>query len=73
MPRPPIVRYTGGRALVDRKTLARLSGRCERTIREHCPVAHRDGIRPLYDAQQCAVILAGIPQRKRRAQLQSAS
>ncbi|WP_263251618.1 hypothetical protein [Saccharopolyspora rosea] len=71
--RPPIVRYRDGRALVDRITLAKLSGRSARTIREHCPVVDRDGIRPLYDAQQCAVILAAIPQRNRRGELRQAA
>ncbi|SDZ51428.1 hypothetical protein SAMN05216215_108730 [Saccharopolyspora shandongensis] len=69
MTRPPIVRYRDGRALVDRATLVRLTGRSERTIREHCPVVGRDGIRPLYDARQCGVILAAVPKRNRRAEL----
>lgn len=73
MSRPPIVRYRDGRALVDRATLARLTGRSERTIREHCPVADRDGIRPLYDAQQCGVILAAVPRRNRVLKLTTAA
>lgn len=61
----PIVRYRDGRALVDRVSLARLSGRSVHTIRGACPVADRDRTgRPLYDAQQCAQILAAIPTRK---------
>lgn len=67
MTRPPIVRYTEGRALVDRATLARLLGRSVRTIREHCRPVDRQGIRPLYDARECAVILAAVPQRHGRA------
>lgn len=65
MPRTPIVRYTDTGALVDRATLARLLGRSVRTIREHCRPAEHKGIRPLYDARECAVILAAVPQRRR--------
>ena len=66
--RPSIVRYRDGRALVDRATLARLSGRSVHTIRGACPVADRDRTgRPLYDAQHCAQILAAVRTRKRRS------
>ena len=63
---PPIVRREAGRPLIDRASLARLSKRSARTIREHCPVVDyaRDG-RALYDAEQCRVILAAIPTRQR--------
>ncbi|RKT85615.1 hypothetical protein SAMN05421805_12782 [Saccharopolyspora antimicrobica] len=66
MTRPPIVRYRDGRTLLDRASLARLSGRSVHTIRGACPVADRDRStgRPLYDAQQCAQILAAIPTRQ---------
>ena len=65
----PIVRYTDGRALVDRRTLARLSGRSVHTIRARCPVTqHHDG-RALYDAEQCRQILAEITPRRRQAKL----
>ena len=64
--RPPLVRYTDAGALVDRATLARLTGRSFNTIRALCPVAKREGIRPLYDAQVCAAILAGKATRNRQ-------
>ncbi|GAA2772876.1 hypothetical protein GCM10010470_00500 [Saccharopolyspora taberi] len=64
--RPPLVRYTGTGALVDRATLARLTGRSFNTIRAMCPVAKREGIRPLYDAQVCAAILADKATRNRQ-------
>ncbi|SDZ55319.1 hypothetical protein SAMN05216215_109719 [Saccharopolyspora shandongensis] len=68
MTRPPIVRYRDGRALVDRSSLAKLTGRSVHTIRGTCPIADRDRStgRPLYDAQQCAQILATIPARDRQ-------
>ncbi|MEV0085246.1 hypothetical protein [Saccharopolyspora sp. NPDC050642] len=66
--RTPIVRYTNGRTLVDRASLARLTGRSVHTIRGACPIADRDRStgRPLYDAQQCAQILALTATRARR-------
>ncbi|MCA1195119.1 hypothetical protein [Saccharopolyspora sp. 6V] len=74
MSRPPIVRFADGRALVDRASLARLTGRSVNTIRGTCPVADRDRTgRPLYDAQQCAVILATKPQRKQHPKLTPAA
>ncbi|MER7078145.1 MULTISPECIES: hypothetical protein [Bacteria] len=64
MSRPPIVRRVNGRTLVDRSSLARLTGRSVHTIRGACPVADRDRTgRPLYDAQQCAQILATTTRR----------
>ncbi|MGW1679376.1 hypothetical protein [Saccharopolyspora sp. NPDC002376] len=70
MTHPPIVRYRDGRALVDRGSLARLSGRSVHTIRQSCPVADRTrDDRPLYDAEQCRVILAAIPTRNRQPAL----
>lgn len=65
--RPPLVRYTDAGALVDRATLARLTGRSAHTIRGACPVAEYRGIRPLYDARQCAEILAGKATRNRQS------
>ncbi|PKW14135.1 hypothetical protein A8926_1728 [Saccharopolyspora spinosa] len=64
--RPPIARYRDGRALVDRASLARLTGRSVHTIRRACPIADRDRStgRPLYDTQQCNTILNSIPTRK---------
>lgn len=54
--------------LVDRATLAALSGRSEHTIRARCPVAGRDEQgRPLYDAYVCEWVLSLIPTRRRRA------
>ncbi|MGP4019969.1 hypothetical protein [Saccharopolyspora sp. 5N708] len=69
--RGPIVRYLAdGRALVDRASLATLTGRSPHTIRARCPIAgHADDGRALYDAEQCAATLATIPTRKRRPQL----
>ncbi|MCP2261072.1 hypothetical protein LX15_004792 [Streptoalloteichus tenebrarius] len=68
MVRTPLVIREGGRVLVDRVTLARISGRSVHTIRARCPIEfrHRDG-RPLYDAARCRAILDGIPERRRVA------
>ncbi|GAA4871769.1 hypothetical protein [Saccharopolyspora cebuensis] len=67
MTRPPIVRRTGDRLLVDRASLAKLTGRSARTIRGACPVAARDRSgRPLYDAEQCGQILAATRRRHPR-------
>lgn len=69
MTRTPVVLYRGGRALVDRASLARLFGRSEHTIRLRCPVAKHHQGRALYDVEQCHVILAAIPVRNRRPAL----
>ncbi|MGW1680537.1 hypothetical protein [Saccharopolyspora sp. NPDC002376] len=60
------MRYRDGHTLVDRASLARLTGRSVHTIRGACPIADRDRStgRPLYDAQQCGAILGSIPTRK---------
>jgi len=55
-----------GRTLIDRQTLAHLSGRSVHTIRARCQVVdHRAG-RALYDLDEAEQILAGIPTRRRR-------
>lgn len=52
-----IVEYEYGRTLLDRQTLAMLSGRSVNTIRAKCSVVeYRDG-KALYDMEQCATIL----------------
>lgn len=61
-----VVRYQNGRALVDRGTLARLLGRSVHTIRARCTPAATVQGRPVYDADECARILAAIPTRRRR-------
>lgn len=54
-----------GRVLIDRQTLAVLSGRSVHTIRARCPIVeHRDG-RALYDMEQADAILKAIPTRRR--------
>lgn len=58
-----IVVYRDGRALIDRQTLAYLSGRSVHTVRAKCPVVdHRDG-KALYDMEECAAILEAVPTR----------
>lgn len=60
-----IVVYEPGRTLVDRQTLAQLTGRSVHTIRLRCPVAeYRDG-KALYDIDQCEAHLAKLQVRKR--------
>jgi len=65
--REHVVVFDGDRILIDRKTLATLTGRSEHTIRARCPVARRKGIRPLYDVEVCEKILADIPTRRTSA------
>lgn len=61
-----------GRALVDRQTLAYMSGRSVHTIRSRCPVdshtEHDGRRRPLYDLYHCVALLEGIPIRNRAGQ-----
>lgn len=60
-----VVIYEPDRTLIDRQTLARLTGRSMHTIRLRCPVAeYRDG-RALYDADQVEKILNTIEARRR--------
>lgn len=61
-----IVIYESDRTLMDRRTLAMLSGRSVHTIRAKCPVVtHRRG-RALYDMEQCAAILETVETRRAR-------
>jgi hypothetical protein len=63
--KPIIVHLPGGRSLVDRQTLALVTGRSVNTIRARCEVTeHRDG-RALYDLDQAQAVLAAIPTRRR--------
>ncbi len=60
-----IVRYHGGRALVDREALAQLTGRSVHTIRAKCePVRRHDG-RPLYDLETAVAVLNAVATRSR--------
>ncbi|OQO89918.1 hypothetical protein B1813_18940 [Saccharomonospora piscinae] len=60
-----VVVYEGKRALLDRQTLAVLTGRSVHTIRARCPVErHHDG-KALYDMDRCKAILDAIPTRTR--------
>lgn len=59
-----IVDITPERALVDRQTLARLTGRSVHTIRLRCPVAEYRNRRALYDVGACEQILKQIPTRR---------
>jgi hypothetical protein len=63
---PIIIYRTDGRApLVDRQTLALVTGRSVNTIRARCTVAeHRDG-RALYDLDQAEAVLNATPTRRR--------
>jgi len=61
-----VVIYEPQRVLIDRQTLALLTGRSVHTIRARCPIAdHRNG-RALYDMEQVAAILQDTPARQRR-------
>lgn len=63
--RIPVVLFERGRMLVDRRSLAELTGRSVHTIRLRCPQAgYRDGI-AVYDAEFCEQLLGEIPQRQR--------
>lgn len=68
-----VVVYSEGRALVDRQTLAALTGRSVHTIRARCPiVGHEDG-KALYDALVCEEMLAAIATRRPRARVDQAA
>lgn len=58
-----VVIYEQDRTLMDRRTFAELSGRSVHTVRMKCPVAEHRGGRALYDMEQCAAILEGVPTR----------
>lgn len=61
-----VVVREGDRMLIDRQTLAQLTGRSVNTIRARCPVVgHRDG-KALYDAEQVEKILGKIGTRQRK-------
>ena len=61
-----VVVYREGRALIDRQTLALLSGRSVHTIRARCVVVdHMEG-KALYDLEDAAAILDGLKTRQRR-------
>jgi hypothetical protein len=67
-----VIIYEPGRVLIDRQTLARLTGRSVHTIRARCPVAaHRDG-RALYDMDQAEAILGSLATRRPRRVLDQA-
>ncbi len=62
-----IVVKRGDKALIDRQTMAKLTGRSVHTIRFRCPVAEYVDGKALYDIDVCEPILAAIPVRKRCA------
>lgn len=60
-----VVAYADGKALIDRQSMAMLTGRSVHTIRLRCPVAeYRDG-KALYDIDVCEDILNKLPIRRR--------
>lgn len=62
-----VIRYEPDRVLIDRQTLARLTGRSVHTIRARCTVVtHREG-KALYDMHACEHVLDEIGKRKRVA------
>lgn len=63
---PIIIYRDSGRApLVDRQTLAYITGRSVHTIRLRCPIAERRDGRALYDLDQAEAVLNAIPTRRR--------
>jgi hypothetical protein len=63
-----VVVYREGSALVDRQTLAKLTGRSEETIRKKIvPVEYQQG-KALYDAFLAEETLAGTRQQGKRRQ-----
>ena len=61
-----VVIREGDRMLIDRQTLAKLTGRSVNTIRARCPIERHHRGKALYDAMRCEQILAAIPTRTRR-------
>lgn len=65
VPARPVVVIAAKRRLVDRHTLAALTGRSVHTIRARCPIAeHRNG-KALYDMDACEELLGDIATRRR--------
>lgn len=68
-----VVVYLGEKALVDRQTLAVLTGRSVHTIRARCRIVdHKDG-KALYDAEESEALLAAIPTRRPRVRVDQAA
>lgn len=61
--REPIVWTTAERTLVDRRTLAYLTQRPVKTIRNRCDVVEYLGQRALYDLDAARAVLAVTPPR----------
>jgi hypothetical protein len=60
-----VIFYEPGRVLIDRQTLAHLTGRSVHTIRARCAiVGHRDG-KAVYDMEAAAAVLDGLSTRRR--------
>lgn len=63
----PIVQRLDESTLVDRRSLAKLTGRSVHTIRLRCPVhSYSDDGRALYDSERAEKILNNIATRKPR-------
>lgn len=61
-----LIIHEPGRTLIDRQSLALLTGRSVNTIRARCEVVeHQDG-RALYDMERAAAVLAATPTRRKR-------
>ena len=60
-----VIVYREGHALIDRQTMAKLTGRSVHTIRFRCPVAEYVEGKALYDIDVCEDILNKLPIRKR--------
>jgi hypothetical protein len=60
-----IVVHQQSRSLIDRQTMALLTGRSVHTIRLCCPVAEYLRGKALYDVDECEKILNSIPMRQR--------
>lgn len=61
----PVVVYRDGVALLDRQSMAHISGRSVHTIRAKCPIAEHHLGRAMYAMEECLAILGEVPTRQR--------
>jgi hypothetical protein len=69
----PVVVYRNGIALLDRQTMAHVSGRSVHTVRAKCPVAEHHLGRAMYAMEECLKLLDKIPTRRARTAVDQAA
>lgn len=69
----PVVVYRGDKALLDRQSMAHVAERSVHTIRARCPISEHHLGRAMYDMEHCLSILADIPTRRPRTEVDQAA